>query len=318
MNSVRRNILIRGFEVGFGLPALLRDIDLQLHAGEITCLMGPNGSGKSTLLRTIAGLMPPVSGDLPGMNKAKLAVVLTDRIGNQALRAGEIVSMGRFPHLGWLGRLSDQDRNIVRDTMIETGILKLADLPVSALSDGQKQLVMLARAFAQQPDLLLLDEPTSHLDLNHRVEVMSLLRKWLSGNPDRMVLLSTHELDLALQFADRLWLVQGNRVVSGIPEDLVLGGTLDQVFQFKGFALKTGKRDLPVAKRTVRVVGMADTPSFAILWTRNALERYGFGFSDQAGMTVTVQQKGASLEWSVDGRTADSINGLLGMFPEQG
>ena len=170
------------------------------------------------------------------------------------------------------------------------------------------QMAMIARALAQDTPIILLDEPTAHLDLNNRVEIMNLLRN-LSRKEKKAILIATHELDLALQTADVVWLAGLNKkILTGIPEDLVLNGSFDELFQFKGFDLKTGKvSHEPFRNVSIGLVG--NGPEY--LWTKNALERNGYRVIDNFDKTIAIEERGDQIVWVYDGRTFGSLRELL-------
>lgn len=282
---------------------LLQDLDLRLVAGELICFMGPNGCGKSTLIRTLAGLQAPLSGSLPPKNEKQVAIVLTDRIQSQHMSVRELIAYGRYPYLAWDLSLSDNDRDMIRSAITLVRIENLLDKKINELSDGQMQMVMIARALAQDTPVLLLDEPTAHLDLNNRLEIMNLLRK-LAREKNKSILLATHELDLALQTADTVWLATGTGLKKGIPEDLVLDGSFDEVFQFKGYDLKTGKVQHEAYRRT-KITLIGEGPVF--LWTKNALERNGYSVEDGAGMVVEIM----SNHWRVSTNSFTNLAQLI-------
>jgi iron complex transport system ATP-binding protein len=174
-------------------------------------------------------------------------------------------------------------------------------------------MVLIARALAQQTPILFLDEPTAHLDLNNRMEIMSLLRR-LAHEQNKAILVATHELDLALQMADEIWLAMPDKKIkSGIPEDLVLDGSFDEVFQFKGFDLKTGKvKHTPYRERKINLIG--EGPEF--LWTKNALEREGFLITAN-GVDVVLLNEGNSLRWKTMGQSYSTLNDLLDVLKKQ-
>lgn len=284
MESRRIYLTTSNLSVGYRHEAsvniLFEDLDLALTGGEMICFMGPNGAGKSSLLRTLAGLQKPLSGtiDLHALsdrrhNEHQIAIVLTDNIRTANLSVKEVVSFGRYPYLGWNIKLSEADKRIIEQAIEQVHIQSLVSKRLYELSDGQLQMVMIARALAQDTPIILLDEPTAHLDLNNRVEIMNLLRQ-LSRTTRKAILLATHELDLALQTADNIWLTGTTRnILQGFPEDLVLNGSFDDIFQFKGFDLKTGKvRQRPFKNVAVALKG--EGPLY--LWTKNALERNGY------------------------------------------
>lgn len=197
----------------------------------------------------------------------------------------DLVTYGRYPHLNrWL-TLHDQDHRLIDNAIRLVHLQSIENKQLNQLSDGQLQMAMIAKALAQDTNILLLDEPTAHLDLNNRVEIMNLLRT-LAREAGKTILVATHELDLALQTADKIWLATPDRkIVEGMPEDLVLDGTFDRVFQLKGFDLKTGKIvHLPYRKITVQLAGTG--PEF--LWTKNALERSGYELASNASIKILV------------------------------
>lgn len=261
-------------------------LQLTLWPGELVCLLGPNGAGKSTLLRTLAGVQAPLGGQLtisgvplagltPEARARQLSVVLTERLEAGSLTVQELVNLGRHPHTGWLGGLSAHDHAQVRTALAATGTDQFAHRLVSELSDGERQKVMLARALAQDTPLILLDEPTAHLDLPNRVALLRLLHQ-LARNMGKAILLSTHELDLALQAADRIWLLPANgELVAGAPEDLVLNGAFAAAFQCEGLAFDQATGTFELHTPTGPSVQLLGDGS-AAFWTRRALLRAGF------------------------------------------
>jgi len=299
---------------------LFEGLNLSLPAGQLICFMGPNGAGKSSLLRTLAGLQAPLSGKIEifppaesGGQARQISVVLTDRINTLNLTVEEVVTFGRYPYLGWNIRLTAADKKIVKAAVEQVRLEPLLQKKLYELSDGQLQMVMIARALAQDTPLILLDEPTAHLDLNNRLEIMNLLRN-LSRHTEKAILLATHELDLALQTADLIWLTGKNRdILTGFPEDLVLNGSFDEIFAFKGFDLRTGKvRHDAFRGITVQLLG----EGAAYLWTKNALERTGFSISaGHQEISVSLVEDRTRLRWIIKKHTrveeADSIENLL-------
>ena len=206
---------------------VLADVSAGLTPGSFTALVGPNGAGKSTLLRTLARLQPALAGTMSlaaeGVHRLaraafarRVAVVLTDRVAVEHLRVADLVGLGRHPHLPATRMMRAADHAVVERCLDTVGASGLADREVAALSDGQRQRVMIARALAQEPELLLADEPTSFLDPAGRIAIMSLLRR-LAHDHGTTVLCSTHEVELALTAADRVWLAASGRLRSGDP-----------------------------------------------------------------------------------------------------
>lgn len=235
--------------IGYG-PArqpriLAQAIDLTLCKGELVCLLGPNGAGKSTLLRTLAGAQPALRGRITingdtltsltaNALARRMALVLTDRVDAGNLTAYGLAALGRFPHTGWSGALSPHDEEATQSAMRAARCETLARQAVNQLSDGERQRVMIARALAQDTPIILLDEPTAFLDLPRRIEIMLLLRA-LAHEAGKAILLSTHDLEIALRYADRLWLMPNDGVVTaGTSAELKSGGHLLRAFASEG------------------------------------------------------------------------------------
>lgn len=292
---------------------LLENLNLSVESGQLVCFMGSNGVGKSTLLRTLAGLQKPLQGNITvggadTLNPKNISVVLTDRITAVNMTVHELVTYGRYPYVDWNIRLTLNDKQIIEQAIELTRISSLVTRRLYELSDGQMQMAMIARALAQDTPLLLLDEPTAHLDLNNRVEIMNLLRS-LAHTTGKGIMLATHELDLALQTADYIWLAGKNKnILTGIPEDLVLNGAFDEIFQLKGFDLKTGKV-YHEAWRKVEINLNGEGHEY--LWTKNALERNGFFVSDAGQVTVTIERSDSHLLWTSGDQSYRTLRDLL-------
>jgi iron complex transport system ATP-binding protein len=277
--------------IGYNLPrratkVVAAGIEVELRVGELVALIGPNGAGKSTLLRTLAGLQKPLNGQvclggadlhrLPADEMARrLAVVLTERVEAGNLSAYALVTLGRHPYTDWRGALTPHDEEVVRWALTAVGAVHLAGRPLSELSDGERQKVMIARALAQEAPLLILDEPTAFLDLPRRVELMRLLGT-LAYTTKRAILISTHDLDLALRIADRLWLLPADgRLTAGIPEELALNGALQQTFASEGVEFDNSAGTFRLQRSPCGPIGLSGKGLVA-QWTARALERVGY------------------------------------------
>ena len=277
-----------GYKTKGKLKAVAKHIHLKLNRGQLTCLLGPNGAGKSTLIKTLCGLLPPIQGyinlcndDLSKLPPHEIALylslVLTDRVETE-ISVYDVVALGRAPYTDWRGKLSDQDRERIRWGIQLTGIEKFIHQKINELSDGERQKVMIARALTQDTALIILDEPTAHLDLPNRVEVFRLLRT-LAHQTNKGILLSTHELDLALQAADTIWMMQpGESLRTGVPEDLVINGTFESVFQREGLDFNKSTGAFQFHPKGIHPVELIGSGSLTF-WTQKALERKGFCIS---------------------------------------
>ena len=229
-----------GLCVGYQKP-VLADVDLDFGRGQFIALLGPNGAGKTTLLRTLSRHLQPLAGkieilgqDLQAMSALDLAravaVCLTDNAKPPLLSVAEFVALGRYPHTGFMGRLSTHDAEVVKRALNSVAAGDLAARLVEQLSDGERQKVVLARALAQEPKLMLLDEPTAHLDLKHRIEVMGILRS-LCRASGLTVVASLHDIDIAAKVADRVVLVRQGRISDfGLPEAVLTGDKVGQLY----------------------------------------------------------------------------------------
>ena len=232
---------LRHLTVGYDGKPLIRDITLSLQKGEILTLIGPNGAGKSTVLKTIAGQLPLLEGcvmltgqDMAAMKRQKkateMAVVLTRGMHAGRMSCREVVSMGRYPYTGRFGRLTAEDGKIVEEAMELADITDIAEREYGQVSDGQRQRVLLARAFCQQPGILILDEPTSFLDIRYKMEFVSVLRK-MQQRYRMTVIMSLHELELARYISDRILCLEGGLVrYYGQPDEVFEGEIIRQLF----------------------------------------------------------------------------------------
>lgn len=229
--SISTNSLTIGYRIASGTEYPVQtDLNFSLHTGEMVCMLGPNGCGKSTLLHTLAGLQPALSGEHKIQNTASrpeksVALVLTERLSLDNTTVHDVVAMGRYPYTSFLGGLSEQDEEIIAASLqavgFDLGALNSTLSPFNAHSDGEKQRILIAKALAQQTPIILLDEPTAHLDLPHRILILRLLRQ-LAHEQGKTVLISTHELDLALALSDRILLMSpaGRGIQLDTPETL--------------------------------------------------------------------------------------------------
>ncbi len=203
----------------------------------------------------------------------RIAVVLTDPIFPGNMTVGQLVALGRTPHTGWSGKLNPADREVVEKALSDTKITYLRDERLSEISDGQRQKAMIARALAQDGQVMILDEPTAHLDLVNRFEIMSLLRD-IAHFQQKAILVVTHDLDIAIETADRFWLLNcGTPLISGKPEDLILSGQINQLLPGEKyrFSIARGKMEMEVRDLKFEISG----PQELVFWVEKALVKAG-------------------------------------------
>lgn len=227
--------------VGYNNQPLIKEIEIKLLKGEILSLIGPNGAGKSTVLKSIAGQLPLLEGNiqlgkyiLSEMKRNELAknmsVVFTERLKAEMKTCREVVATGRYPYTGWFGGLSKEDEQIVDKVMELVHITAISEQGFNKISDGQKQRVMLARAICQEPEIVILDEPTSYLDIKYKLEFLSILQE-LKEKTRLTVIMSLHELELAKLISDKILCLKGEYVERyGTPEEIFESDFIEQLF----------------------------------------------------------------------------------------
>lgn len=247
-------IRLENITISFGSRTLIADASAHFKAGEMVALLGRNGTGKSTLLRAIVGLGSVQGGDiyiadkrLRSLSAAEraglIAFVNTERVDVDALTVRELVAIGRSPYTNWMGRLTDEDRIKVEEAMQKVGITAFAERRVETLSDGECQRAMIARALAQETPIILLDEPTSFLDLPNRYELCRLLGE-LAHKEGKCILFSTHELDIALSLADSIALVDTPRLVHLPTSEMITSGNIERLFDSEYISFDATSRSI--------------------------------------------------------------------------
>jgi len=242
-----------GYPSKSGDKVIVSGIELMLKAGSLVGLVGGNGVGKSTLIRTITGIQKPLSGTLilqgvemhryEALALAKeISVVLTEKLPPSNLTVYELIALGRQPYTNWLGKLTEEDTNKIQEAITLTGVEELIDKKHYEISDGQLQRVLIARALAQDTPLIVLDEPTTHLDLLHKVSLYKLLKK-LCLQTGKCIFFSTHDIDMAIQLADDMVVMTPDTVIQDQPCNLITRGVFSSLFdnEFIQFDSSKGK-----------------------------------------------------------------------------
>lgn len=259
MKDSIKNIILKTENLSIGytsknkVSTIAKNINIELKQGELIGLVGANGIGKSTLLKTLSSIQLPLSGSIY-LNKKPLkeyasvelaknmSLVLTEQLMSKNLSVFEIIALGRQPYTNWIGNLSDEDISIINQTLEHTNLSDLKLRKCFELSDGQLQKVMIARALAQDTDLIILDEPTTHLDMYHKAYLLKLLQK-LAKQTNKTILFSSHEIDLAIQLCDTMIVMTESKVTSDTPCNLISKNTFETLFpkDLITFDKKTGR-----------------------------------------------------------------------------
>nr|WP_289666145.1 ABC transporter ATP-binding protein [Flavobacterium panacagri] len=238
LNTSNLNI---GYKSKKGVTTVAKDLNLNLDSGKLITLIGANGIGKSTLLRTITGIQKPLSGNVylnekeishykPLELAQNLSLVLTEKLPPSNLSVFELVALGRQPYTNWVDSLSKEDIEKVQEALRLTQIEHLASKKHFEISDGQLQKVLISRALAQDTPLIILDEPTTHLDLLHKVSLFKLLKK-LTQETEKCILFSTHDIDLAIQLSDEMIIMTPENIVQDQPCNLISNGSFNNLFK---------------------------------------------------------------------------------------
>ncbi len=244
-------ISLQNLTVGYGEKAILSDINQTLEPGRLVCLLGSNGVGKSTILRTLAGFLQPLAGkvlldgkDLSSLSLSQrsktVSIVLTERVEVPYMKVADLVGMGRSPYTGFFGKFTKEDKQIVGEAIEMVGISSLAERTIDTLSDGERQKAMLAKALAQQTPIILLDEPTAFLDFHAKISTLRLMQK-LAHETDKIILMSTHDVEMALRLSDLLWIVQDSKIQTGTTASLTESGILRQFLGDEAISMQTRK-----------------------------------------------------------------------------
>ena len=246
MSKLKKNIVLKTENLSIGYQSkkaqtiVAKNIDIAIEKGKLITVLGKNGIGKSTLLRTISKVQEPLEGSVfinqknikEYQNKelsTLLSLVLTERLPESQITVFELVALGRQPYTNWIDTLSEHDLEKINWAISQTEIAHLKDTFFYELSDGQLQRVLIARALAQDTAIIILDEPTAHLDLHHTIKIFSLLKK-LVEETKKTIIISTHEVNLAIQFADELILFTENKIFTGIALDLIDKNAFEDLF----------------------------------------------------------------------------------------
>lgn len=312
----QNNILkIRDLGIGYQSKKTLNNIlfdriNLIGNSGELIALVGKNGIGKSTLLRNIIGLQEPIHGSVLFYDKpvksyhrsefAKLvSFVSTEIINITNLKVFDLVALGRFPHTNWFGKLKPNDLMRSTRALEMVGMSSHLKKNMNEISDGERQRVMIARTLAQDTKIIVLDEPTAFLDLPNKYEIVHLLNK-LSKEENKTIIFSTHDLNIAIQEADKIWLMLDDEIIEGAPEDLILNEILNKIFTNTNLSFDKVKGDFRMKRKHTEKIGLFGEGIY-YFWTKKALERLGFSVEkgNDAIQNIKIEIRNDSCKWTL-------------------
>jgi iron complex transport system ATP-binding protein len=277
-----------GYAAGKSSKIILPHLDASARKGEIVAVFGRNGIGKSTLLRTISGLQPSLGGTIlvngkdlkeyPRNDLAKtIGYISTEVIKVSKMRVYDLVALGRFPHTNWVGKIDANSHEVIMGAIARTGMELLKDRYISELSDGERQRAMIARVIAQETEIIIMDEPTAFLDIAGKYEIIRLLQE-VSGE-GRTIIFSTHDFSIALTNADKIWLIHNEELIEGAPEDLVVEGTFEHLFNSDQFSFNNNDGTFKFRKESRGKI-FVDGNGLLRTWTEKAVIRAGYSVSE--------------------------------------
>ena len=324
---IKNFLSIQNLSIGYKLnkkeKIISEKINLTAQKNETIALIGRNGIGKSTLLRTIAGIQDSLIGQINIQNKnitnysrkqlsRKISFVSPTVINVPNLKIHELIALGRFPHTNWLGKIQQKDKKIINTAIKLTETEKFSNKNIDQISDGERQRVMFARAIAQDTDIIFLDEPTAFLDIESKHHLVYILKN-LSRKKNKLIIFSTHDLNIAIKHADKIWLMLDNKVITGAPEDLILNNSFNSIFQNQNIKFDNHIGDFNLINSKFKNINLINN-SFENLyyfWTKNALNRNGYKIHKNSEQTIYINKKNNTFTWKYNQNSYNSIYKLL-------
>jgi iron complex transport system ATP-binding protein len=286
---LKLNSLKIGYISGKIENVLIPPITACANNGELIALIGRNGIGKSTLLRTLTGLQPALGGEIFYDNKEildysrmelaqKVGYFSTEIIKVSNMTVFDLVALGRFPHTNWIGKIDEKSHKAIKNAIGMTGMSAFSERYVSELSDGERQKAMISRILAQDTGIMIMDEPTAFLDIGSKYEILHLMHI-LTRDKSKTIIFSTHDLNMAISQADKIWLLLDNKLIEGAPEDLMIAGAFDHLFDSSPVHFNSD--DGSFSFRSVSKGGLyLEGDDIRRKWTEKAINRAGFSISD--------------------------------------
>ncbi len=289
MEILSINSLQIGYSTGKERKILLPPLSAQANKGELIAIIGRNGIGKSTLLRTLAGLHPSLGGEVLYEKKniinysridlaRRIGYISTEIINVSNMRVYDLVAMGRFPHTNWIGKIDSLNHEYITSSIESTGMSSFSTRFISELSDGERQRAMIARILAQDTGVMVMDEPTAFLDIGSKYEILHLMHL-LSQQHEKCIIFSTHDLQMAINMSDKIWLITDENLKEGAPEDLMIDGEFDHLFDSS--LVKFNSENGTFSSQSEGVGSIyVDGEGMMKYWTDKALKRIGLKVSE--------------------------------------
>lgn len=311
MINLDKIIEIKGLTIGYKNNNLIENINLSVNKGDFIALIGDNGSGKSTLLRIISKLQKFEFGNIyfydksiNSYNNQELAKILsfvsTEKIYGSDLSVYDILSFGRYPYLNWIGTITKEDVEFINGIIDKFALNNLRNRFYFSLSDGEKQKVMIARAFCQNTDIILLDEPTAFLDIKNKIEIISLLKD-LCRIYNKTIIMSSHDINVVIKETDIMWLISDKKIIDGINEDLILSGIIENHYKSDKFYFSSSNGDISFKRNFKYKIGL-EADSDIYYWTKNALEKNNFEVlcNKSDNLNVIVKYENGIYSWYIE------------------
>jgi iron complex transport system ATP-binding protein len=315
-NQSKEILSIDSLRIGYGSGknenVLLPPLNASASYGELIAVIGRNGIGKSTLLRTLTGLQQPLGGaisyyrkDIKDYSRIELAqkvgYISTEIVKVSNMRVYDLVALGRFPHTNWIGKVEKRDHEVILDALKKTSMSSFAQKFISELSDGERQKAMIARILTQDTGIMVMDEPTAFLDVASKYEILHLMHQ-LSGNGTKTIIFSTHDLQMAISQADKIWLILENELIEGAPEDLMLAGEFDHLFDSSTVMFNSEDGTFSFRSDTRGAI-FIEGEGNKRYWTEKAVNRGGFKVSKDKNLPFIILPTGNNSRWKLVNET---------------
>lgn len=299
--------LVIGYTRNGKINPLLPPMSGTALKGELIAVIGRNGIGKSTLLRTLAGIQSKISGsvnvmgkNIENINKADFARIAgfistwNNSVSN--LNVYDLISLGRFPHTNWIGSLTGKDHSIIASSIERTSVTNLKDRYFYELSDGERQKVMFARLLAQDTNIMVMDEPTAFLDIRSKYEILHFLYS-LTRNEGKTIIYSTHDFGMAIKHSDKIWLVLDKEMIEGAPEDLLINGAFDHLFESSSVRFNSHDGTYNFIDHTDKGAVSLKGNGKLLHWTGQALRRAGYTVTEDSSLQIIIKEN----KWQLSG-----------------